>query len=139
MWVVIGGGMLTLLIAAIGRQKKDHCQDYIIRVKGPKSNFFIDDKDVLKIVKTALNGDIKGQRRSAFDLQRLEQLLEKSVWIRDAELYFDNHDVLHITVTEREPIARLFTVGGKSSYLDETGKMMPLSDKMTARVPVFTS
>ena len=131
--------MLTLLIAAIGRQKKDHCQDYVIRIKGPQDNLFIDDKDVLKILKTTLNGDIKGQRRSAFDLQHLEQQLEKSIWIKDAELYFDNHDVLHITVTEREPIARLFTVSGKSSYLDETGKLMPLSDKMSARVPVFTS
>ena len=31
---VIGGGMLTLLIAAIGKQKRDHCKDYTISIKG---------------------------------------------------------------------------------------------------------
>ena len=39
----------------------------------------------------------------------MEDLLENNVWIRDAELYFDNKDVLHVTVTEREPVARIFT------------------------------
>jgi len=46
--------------------------------------------------------------------------------------------VLHVSVTEREPIARIFTSTGKSFYVDDSGKMMPLSDKLSARVPVFT-
>ena len=51
---------------------------------------------------------------------------------------FRYHNVLHVSVTEREPIARIFTLTGKSFYVDDSGKMMPLSDKLSARVPVFT-
>ena len=137
-WVAIGSGMLTLLIAAIGKQKKDHCKDYTIRIKGANHNFFVDDKEVLKLLKAAAKGNVKGQPKSSFNLQQMELLLEDNVWVRDAELYFDNHDVLHVTVTEREPIARLFTITGRSFYIDETEKIMPLSDKLSAKVPVFT-
>jgi len=138
LWLAIGGGMLTLLIAAIGKQKKDHCKDYTIRIKGTQNKFFIDDKDVLKLLKIATKGDVKGQTKSSFNLRRMEQLLEGNVWIKDAELYFDNKDVLHVSVTEREPVARIFTTSGRSFYIDEIKKMMPLSDKLSAKVPVFT-
>jgi cell division protein FtsQ len=138
MWVAIGGGMLTLLIAAIGKQKRDQCKDYRIRIKGVQKNFFVDQKDVVKLLKAAAKGEVKGQKKSALNLQKMEKLIENNVWIKDAELYFDNQEVLHVSVTEREPVARVFTVAGKSYYIDKEEKRMPLSDKMSARVPVFT-
>ena len=68
----------------------------------------------------------------------MENLLEENVWVKDAQLYFDNKDVLHVTVKEREPIARIFTTAGKSFYIDEEEQTMQLSDKLSAKVPVFT-
>ncbi len=65
-------------------------------------------------------------------------MLEHNTWINEAELYFDNKDVLHVTVTEKEPVARIFTATGNSFYIDSIGRKMPLSDKLSARVPVFT-
>ena len=138
LWVAIGGGMLTLLIAAIGRQKRDQCKDYTISIKGAQKNLFVDQKDILKVLKETAKGDIKGQKKSTLNLQQMEQVLEKSVWVRDAELYFDNQEVLHVAVTEREPLARIFTVTGKSYYIDEEEKKMPLTDRLSAKVPVFT-
>lgn len=138
MWIVIGGGMLTLLIAAIGRQKKEQCTDYAIRIKGADKNLFVDEKSIEKILLSEGNGKIKGQKRSTFNLLKIEQLLKNNVWIKNAEVYFDNQDVLHVTVTEREPVARIFTIAGKSFYIDDTETMMPLSDKQSAKVPVFT-
>jgi cell division protein FtsQ len=137
-WLTIGAGMLTLLIAAIGKKNHGLCRDYSITIKSRQNNFFIDEKDVQKLLVAAMNGNIKGQQVSLFHLHQLEQLLEDNDWVNDAELYFDNHDVLHISITEREPIARIFTIAGNSFYIDSIGRKMPLSDKMSARVPVFT-
>ena len=47
--------------------------------------------------------------------------------------------MLHISVEEKEPIARIFTTAGKSFYIDNEGEKMPLSEMMSARVPVFTN
>ena len=138
LWVVIGAGMVTLLAAAMRRQKNDRCRDYSINIKGAKNNLFVDANDILKILKTGANGKIKGQTISSINLRKLEQKLEESVWVKDAELYFDNNNELHITVTEREPVARVFNTAGKSFYVDKDINRMPLSDKLTAKVPVFT-
>jgi cell division protein FtsQ len=130
--------MFTLLLAAISSKKNGQCRDYVITLKGPENNFFINEKDVEELLAKANNGAIRGKAVESFNLNALEQMLEKNSWISKAELYFDNRDVLHVTITGKEPVARVFTVTGNSFYLDNEGKRMPLSDKLSARVPVFT-
>jgi cell division protein FtsQ len=41
---------------------------------------------------------------------------------------------IKINVTQRTPLVRIFTMGGESYYIDTQSKLMPLSDKYTARV-----
>ena len=138
-WLVIGSGMLVLLIAAIGKQKKDTCKDYVISIKGiNEGELFLQKSDITRLLKASTHGNIKGQPKKVFDLQQMEELLEDNVWVKEARLYFDTHEVLHVSVTEREPIARVFTAGGRSFYLDQEGKFMQLSDRVSAKLPVFT-
>lgn len=139
MWLMIGAGMLTLLIAAMGNQKRDTCKDFAVSIKGVRADdFFLDEADILKLLKVATNGKIKGQPKEAFDLQRMEELLESNQWVKDAQIYFDSRDVLHVIVTEREPVARVFTANGRSFYFDDQAQMMNLSEKLSTRLPVFT-
>jgi cell division protein FtsQ len=138
LWVVIGGGMLILLIAAMGKQKRNTCKDYTITIKGGSDKLFLSKSEITRLLKASTNGNIKGQSKSSFNLLKMEELLEENVWIKDVQLYFDNKDVLHVSVKERQPIVRIFTSGGRSFYFDEEGKAMQLSDRRTAKVPVFT-
>ncbi len=137
-WLCIAGGMLTLLLAAISKKKKGKCSGYVITLEGDQQNMFIDKTGVEQLVMKASGGKITGAPIASINMQVLEQELENNTWIRDAELYFDNKDVLHITVNEKIPAARVFTTQGNSFYIDSLGRKMPLSDKMSARVPVFT-
>ena len=138
LWVAIGSGMITLLAAAMRNQRSEKCSDLAINIRADKQNRFVDENDVRKIITKGNTGKIKGQARSSFDLMALEQLLEKNLWVKDAELYFDNKNVLQVTVTTREPVARIFTLAGNSFYIDTAGTQLPLSDKISADVPVFT-
>jgi len=54
-------------------------------------------------------------------------------------MYFDNNRMIQVRVLERQPIARVFVNGGNSFYVDSTALRLPLSDKLSARVPVFTN
>jgi cell division protein FtsQ len=137
-WLTIGSGMVILLAAAMHKQNNDRCKDYRITIKGAKDNLFIDQHDVEKLLMDGTKGEIRNQLLSSFDLGKLEQTLKSNQWISKADLYFDNHDVLHVTVTEKEPVARVFTLGGNSFYIDKGGSRLPLSPMMSARVPVFT-
>lgn len=136
--LVAGTGILILLISAIGEKKKGQCTDYKITIKSLHDTRFIDNIDVFKLISAATRGAVRGQAISAIDTRKLEDMLENSVWINDAQLYFDNKNVLHVSVTEREPLARVFTTAGNSFYIDSSVKKMPLSEKASARVPVFT-
>jgi cell division protein FtsQ len=138
MWVIIAGGMSVLLAAAMRKQKSDRCRNYTIVLKGKEDNYFIDEKGVNDLLLSVCKGKIKDQPLASFDLRSLEQALEKNSWINDAELYFDNQETLHVTVTEKTPIARIFTVNGNTYYIDSLANRIPLSDKVSARVPVFT-
>ncbi len=137
-WICIGGGLLTLLLAAISKKNQGQCKDYTITLKGAQNNFFINKKEAEQLLIKATKGSIKGEPVASFNLHEMEKMLKHNSWIDEAELYFDNQDVLHITLTEKEPIARVFTTTGNSFYIDKVGNKMPLSDKRSARVPVFT-
>ena len=132
-------GLVVLLVAAIGKKNHERCRDYVITIKGAQHNLFIDESDIKKILSQAINGKITGERMSDFNLRKLEQVIRTNAWVNRANLYFDNRDVLHIKVLEYEPIARIFTTMGKSFYIDSTTRQMPVSEKMSARVPVFTN
>jgi cell division protein FtsQ len=139
MWMVIGSGMLVLLIAAMGKQKKNTCSDYVINTRDlEEGKCFLSKVDITRLLKQAAKGEIKGQAKSSFNLLEMEALLEDNVWVRDAQLYFDSHDVLHVTVAEREPVARIFTTRGKTFYIDDEEKGIPLSGNLSTKVPVFT-
>ena len=137
-WICIGGSLLTLLLAAISKKNKGQCKDYTITLKGDQKDFFINKNEAEQLLLKSSNGSIKGKSVASFNLHEMEIKLKRNSWINDAELYFDNRNVLHITLTEKEPIARVFSTTGNSFYIDKTGNKIPLSEKRSARVPVFT-
>lgn len=137
-WLGIGGGMVTLLLAAITSQNKGKCSDYVIKIESSANQLFIDKKDIQQILEKVNGGKIKGKSVASFNLQQIEEELEKNSWVKEAQTYFDNQDILHVNITEKEPVARIFTESGKSFYIDDSGKSMPLSEKYSARLPVFT-
>jgi cell division protein FtsQ len=132
-------GLVILLVAAIGKRNHELCKDYVITINGAKKNLFINETDINKLLNSGLNGKIKNEPITGFNLRKLEQLLKGNAWVKNANLYFDNREVLHVSVEEKEPIARIFTTARRSYYIDSEGEKMPLSNMLSARVPVFTN
>ena len=138
MWVTIGSGCLALLVAAVHTKEIRHCKGLDIHIHGVSNNFFIDEGDVKHIISSYVGDNITGMEIEGFNLVSMEQELKRDVWIKNAELFFDNNEVLQASVEEREPIARIFTSVGSSFYIDKSNMILPLSDKLSARLPVFT-
>ena len=135
---MIGCGSIALLVAAVHTKDIKHCKGLEINIHGVSNNFFIDKEDVKKII-SSYTGDIAGTRIEGFNLRAMEAELKREVWIKDADLFFDNNGILQATVEEREPIARVFTKTGSSFYIDNSNMILPISEKLSARLPVFTS
>ena len=138
-WIAIASGLLTLLVAANRKEQNHLCKDVSIKIKGVGETFYIDKGDIITILKNGSDKKLIGQPLNKMNLARMEKLLERSSWVADAEIYFDSQDVLHITATERQPIARVFTKAGTSFYIDSATARLPLLQKMSVRVPVVTN
>lgn len=139
LWALLGMGAVVLLGAAMSLRKKKHCNGVNINISGSQNNFFIDKKEIAGILENLCGGSMHGKPLSAFNLAAIENTLKKNEWIKNAELFFDNNEVLNVEVIEREPVARIFTTTGSSFYLDAELKKLPLSDKSSTRVPVFSN
>jgi len=139
LWVTIGGAVAVLLVAGIRKKDAQHCQGVAIEIIGVDHNYFLDSTDILNSIMLIAKGNPTGKAVSSFNLRMMEKELQKNVWVKTAELFFDNNEMLQVVVHEREPVARVFTTTGSSFYIDRDDAMLPLSEKMIARLPVFTN
>ena len=138
LWVAVGAGTILLLVAAINKKNAQLCTGVNITIEGVDNNFFVDKKDILNSITSIVGSNPAGEVISAFDLKKLEKDLQKDIWIKTAQLFFDNNNRLMVKVFEREPMARVFTKSGNTFYIDSSLAMLPLSEKFSARLPVFT-
>lgn len=139
LWCGIAVGGIVLLQAGRHSQDVKTCTAVQVEITGVSNNFFIDETDVKTIIKNYTGGEPVGKTLQSFKLRDIENQLEKDTWIKNAELYFDNNNVLRVHVDEREPAARLFATDGSTFYIDSSIMMLPLSTKFSARLPVFTN
>lgn len=139
LWVALGGATVFLLVAAIKSKDANRCKGIEINIHGVSNNFFVDKKDILNAITLSEKTNPVGKPIGSFNLKKMELQLEKDIWIKSAELFFDNNEMLQVTVHEREPIARVFTSAGTTFYIDNELAMLPLSEKFSARLPVFTN
>lgn len=128
-----------LMAAAVKRTDTGLCKGINIIIDGVNENSFIEKKDIEAMLMPYLGGRIKQKVMSNIDLHSMERAIERDIWVSNAEIYFDNNRVLQVEVNERKPIARIFTITGESFYIDSMCKLLPLSDRISVQVPVFTN
>lgn len=137
-WCLLGGGAVALLIAAINHKNSSICGGLAVEINnGAKANF-LNKKDVSQILEAGGLNLMQNKKISSIDLQKLENLLRKNSWIRDAQLYFDNNQILKVRIQERAAAARIFTVSGNSYLIDSNGVQLPLAPHNVFHLPVFT-
>ena len=137
-WCCIGATVIVLLVAASSKEDKQKCKGLFVTIKGVSNNFFVDKQDILQSINEYIDGSPVGKPVSILNLRALENDLQKDIWVKKAQLFFDNNTKLQVIITEREPVARVFSTTGTTFYIDSSITMLPLSDKFSARLPVFT-
>lgn len=106
-----------------------------ITVNANGVNDFVDADDIKEFFVTRhdplMNEEVKN-----ININALEKALNSHPAIENADLSVDVNGDVKINVTQRTPLVRVMTMGGESYYIDTQSKLMPLSDKYTARVLV---
>ena len=100
-----------------------------------EGNAFIGEEDIHEIIRRNY-GDVTKMNVVDIDKDSMEHVICRASEIKSAQVYYSLDGYIHVNVTQRVPVLRI--VSGKGYYVDEEGKMMPLSSKYTARVMVAT-
>ena len=137
-WCGLAIGVSVLLIAAINKKNSRSFQGIAVKINDGKPAMFIDKKEVVHLL--APNGIEQWNQKklASFDLQQLETRIRNNAWVNDVQLYFDNNEMLQVRITERQPVARIFAVDGKSFYIDSSGVQLPVVGRLALRLPLFT-
>lgn len=127
---------LVLSLGFVNKEQDElRCKSLEINVNQDGDLFFLDRSDIEKLIKS--RGDsIIGEPKSKLNIPDLERALNSHADIANAEasVTIDGH--VKVNIKQRKPIVRIFNEFGDSYYMDEAGKLMPLSDKYTAKVLV---
>lgn len=134
-WVILVSGLVVALGFVESEQSHLRCKEPRILITEDPENNFLERPDIIRLLKD--RGDsINGQPMSSVDVTELENVLNSHVAIAKSEVYVSVNGEVSIEVTQRKPVLRVFNYNSESYYIDEEGKLMPLSDKFTAHVPV---
>jgi cell division protein FtsQ len=139
LWLTASILVVLALVAAIRRSNEASCTGGNIKITGAGKLVFLEKADIWQLIGVSNGKSLKGKAVAQFELRMMEEKIRKNSWVNTAELFFDQEKILQVRITEREPIARIFTGTGNSFYLDSTGKYLPLSPgKPPVKLPVIT-
>ena len=82
-------------------------------------------------------GAYAGLPLDSVDLTRIEKLICSHSAVREAEAWITDDGVLHVALSQREPVIRLEN-GQNACYADETGYLFPLQARGSVSVPVVS-
>jgi cell division protein FtsQ len=134
--LVTAGGLM--LLSAVKTKEAKSCSKVQVQYKNGVASGFVPEKEVYATISGLLHAEPVGSALGRFELNEIEEQLEKHPWVYDAQLYFDNNQVLHVVLDEAIPVARVMDVGGNSFYVDQFGRELPLSMNYRVDLPVFT-
>jgi len=110
------------------------CRDIASEINDSVANRFITSEEVRDIVLEKYP-DILGTPLDDINTDEMEHFFEKYSAIENCEVYYSVSGVLHVDITQKKPLLRVFDKNG-SYYLDKKGNKMPLSSSYTAHVLV---
>ncbi len=136
--VLGAAGLIVILYFSIQYKANLNLNNISISLETQYKEKLIDKNDILKFLNKSLNKDLEIAKIEKVDIAKIEKLLDRSNYIKNANVYLDSKNQLHINCKLRDPIARVVRKNKKDFYLDIEGNPIPVSQRATIRVPVIT-
>ncbi len=136
--ILVTGACITAMLSAARKQDAQHIKDFSINIKNEQYGF-IDKAEVKQRLLNNKDIDVQKISLGRLNIGKMEEIVATNPWVADAQVFVDNRKVVHVNLTQRVPVARLFDQAGNSYYLDNTLAAMPLSDRYIHYTTVVTN
>ena len=132
-WIISLGGIVTLMSFVEVKKHTVHCTN--IKILIPGADNFIEREEIDAILKQS-EGQLIGRSLEGINLHAIEQRIKSNPYIALSTVYADMDGVIHIEISQRQPILRVINASGQDYYIDRNGLKMPVSPNFTANVLV---
>ena len=129
----------VLIISAVNEKKASSATEILIDIEQLEvGRSMINREDVLRILDNAFGYSLTAVPIGGLDVERVERVLRSDAFVKEARVYIDANNKIHIELTQREPILRIVDKNGLTYYLDREGGKVPVSKHYSPRVLVAT-
>ena len=136
MSIVLLGTTGTLVGFALHAEKEVTYLGLDVDVDEIKGMFFVDAAGVRDAI--LAQDSIQGSWIESVSLQQVDAWVHSIPAVDHVEVYPGLDRILHVRVSQKEPVARLHTGPDEPDvYIDTEGDALPLSPYFTARVPII--
>jgi cell division protein FtsQ len=135
--VVLLASTMVLLGFATRNNQLATCDRVSIYIDQQYGNRFIEASDIETTINERI-GDLVGKPLEHGSLNKIKQLVEGNPYVSRAAIYRSIEGDLHIRVKQQQPLIRIINNKNQSYYISQTGKLLPVSRKYSARVMVAT-
>ncbi len=130
-------GLIIGIIISMGfvneSQEELLCKSIDVKINQDDELYFLNTEDVVSLIIDRADS-IVNHPKSIVNIPEIEHKLNSHDDIENAEVYITIDGKLKVKVKQRKPIVRVINRNGESYYIDNKGKLMPLSQKYTAKV-----
>lgn len=143
--LVVTSCCITAIISASKIESEKVLKSVAIHYNNCKKYHSVEEREILDLAITNRNIDIQHTPASRLDIHAMEKTIMANPWIANAQVFIDNERILHMYVTQRIPVVRVFQQNGSSYYMDTTMSIIPLSSNyiyystVVANVPPVTT
>lgn len=129
------------LVASIGYVEKrfddQECRRVIVKVENTLGNYFIEEKDIIKLATRNGARALVGMTVSGVAMKEIENEVKAHRFVKDAQVYKDLKGNLVVNVEQQKPIARIVRNAAPGAYISEDGRILPTSPKYSARTMIL--
>lgn len=126
MWVFLAASIVASLVFVNYSKKQLINNNIEVKIKNTDKFSFVNELEIKELINSKNKNPLE-----------IENLINNHPSIELSQVYKTIKGDLVVEVIQREPIARIFAQK-ESYYIDDKGKIMPLSPNYTAHVPVVT-
>jgi cell division protein FtsQ len=129
-WIGIAAWFVVVMGFVSGESEEVLCNRIDVILEDSLQSRFVTRSDVRRMVEDT-DAQLQGYPLSQINTRSLEEKIEQSQFIKNAEVSKDISGRLEIRVEQRVPLVRILPDGQRGFYLDTEGKVLPLSDRFT--------
>jgi len=132
-WIICLGGIITLMSFIEVKKHTVNCTN--IKILIPGADNFIEREEIDAILRQS-EGQLIGRKLEDINLHAIENKIKANPYIALSTVYADMDGVIHIEISQRQPLLRIINAAGQDYYIDRYGLKMPVSPNFTANVLV---